>query len=180
MLETIRTGIYDSPLGTLTMAYGDEAITGLWIRGQKHFARTLPEGSIKERTPAFARAAEWLDRYFAGERPEMDLLLAPQGTPFQQTVWRLLRTIPYGQTITDGQLALLAAAELGRPAMSARAVGNAVGLNPISILIPCHRVIGAKGELTGYAGGLEAKRFLLTLEGASYRQGVPATQHCRT
>ena len=158
MPETIRTGTYDSPLGTLTMAYGDEAITGLWIRGQKRFARTLPEGSIKERTPAFARAAEWLDRYFAGENPAVDLPLAPAGTAFQLRVWRAVSDVAYGETVSYGELAR----RIG--CRSARAVGAALGKNPVWILIPCHRIIGADGSLTGYAGGLDKKAALLALE----------------
>jgi methylated-DNA-[protein]-cysteine S-methyltransferase len=107
----------------------------------------------------------WLKGYFSGMNSELDLPLAPRGTPFQQAVWKILLRIPRGATITYGEIARKVAEEMGRPHMSAQAVGGAVGRNPIAILIPCHRVVGADGSLTGYAGGLEKKRALLRLEG---------------
>lgn len=148
---------YASPLGALTLAAEGEALVGLWMEGQRHFGANLEltPGEL----PEFARASDWLDRYFAGERPEArELNLAPRGTPFQRAVWAKLFEIPWGETATYGDLAR----ELGS---AARAVGGAVGRNPISIIIPCHRALGANGSLTGYAGGLERKRWLLEHEG---------------
>ncbi len=152
---------YPSPVGTLTLAGMDDALCGLWIAGQKYFMASLPETPVRrDDLPVFDAARAWLTRYFAGERPAPgELPLAPFGTPFRQKVWRRLAAIPYGETIAYGQIA----AGLHS---SARAVGGAVGHNPISIIIPCHRVVGADGSLTGYAGGVAVKRALLTLEGA--------------
>lgn len=149
-----------SPLGELLLASDGRALTGLWLAGQRHFAATLPSGAVAmPDLPLFAQVGTWLGRYFAGARPEpTEFPLAPQGTPFRQSVWRALLAIPYGATRTYGQLA----DALG--CASARAIGGAVGHNPISIVIPCHRVVGVAGTLTGYAGGLEAKRALLALE----------------
>lgn len=156
------TSIYESPLGTLTLAEENGAITGLWIAGQKYFPQTLgPEGD----SPALMQAKSWLDRYFRGENPPIgELHLAPAGTPFRQAVWQLLLEIPYGETTTYAALAAKLAAARGIPHMSAQAVGGAVGHNPISILIPCHRVVGTNGTLTGYAGGVEKKEWLLRHE----------------
>ena len=161
------TSTYDSPLGTLLLAAEGVALTGLWLDGQKYFAAGLPEDAAEDPSlPALRTAAEWLDAYFAGDKPEARALkLAPGGSEFQKLVWNLLRDIPYGETTTYGALAAKAEARLGRRT-SARAVGAAVGRNPISILIPCHRVLGASGSLTGYAGGLDKKEWLLRHEGA--------------
>lgn len=150
---------YASPLGTLTIASDGQYITGLWMDGQKHFL--LPEQSVSCRDIAVIHAAKkWLDDYFLGNNTPLDgIPLLPTGTDFQKEVWSILMRIPYGQTVTYGEIA----AAMGKEKMSAQAVGNAVGRNPISILIPCHRVIGAKG-LTGYAGGIARKEYLLQLE----------------
>ena len=162
----MNTALYESPLGTYVMGEENGALVGLWLIGQKYFPKELPpvgsgEGEI------FARTRCWLDRYFAGERPEPgELKLAPKGSDFAREVWELLLEIPYGETVTYGQLARELAKRRGLEHMSAQAVGGAVGHNPISIIIPCHRVLGAKGQLTGYAGGLDIKRRLLELEGA--------------
>ena len=153
---------YESPdLGRLTLAADENGLVGLWMEGQKYFGAGLsPEAEENAAHPALLQAADWLGRYFAGERPcPGSLPLAPRGTDFQQRVWAGLLGIGYGRTVTYGALAR----ELGMPA-AVRAVAGAVGRNPISILIPCHRVVGADGRLTGYAGGLERKRFLLELE----------------
>lgn len=161
----MKAAIYESPLGSYVMAEEDGKLVGLWLMGQKYFPKELPpvgsgEGEI------FARTRRWLDAYFAGERPEPgELELRPKGSGFALEVWKLLLEIPYGQTVTYGQLAKELAQRRGLERMSAQAVGGAVGHNPISIIIPCHRVLGAKGQLTGYAGGLETKRRLLELEG---------------
>ncbi len=163
----ICTSVYESPLGPLLLAGEGESIVGLWLPGQKYYAAGLPENAAEDPSlPALRAAAEWLDAYFAGERPEAQALkLAPGGSEFQMLVWNLLREIPYGETTTYGALAAKAGTRLGRKT-SARAVGAAVGRNPISILIPCHRVLGASGSLTGYAGGLDKKEWLLRHEGA--------------
>lgn len=161
----IHTAFYDAPYGRYVMAAEDGALTGLWLEGQKYFPSTLPEPSGEE-TEIFARIRRWLDDYFAGRQPEVSALpLAPKGSDFAQSVWRLLLEIPYGHTVTYGQLAARLAQQRGLAHMSAQAVGGAVGHNPISLIIPCHRVLGAKNQLTGYAGGLDVKTFLLKLEG---------------
>ena len=153
---TTRLG---SPVGELTLASDGEALTGLWIAGQKYHSLGLEPGARDARLPVFEAAECWLERYFAGECPEPgELRLAPRGSPFRQMVWQQLLTIPSGEAVTYGELAR-------RLGASARAVGGAVGHNPISIIIPCHRVLGAGGRLTGYAAGLEVKLALLRLEG---------------
>lgn len=158
---------YPSPLGDMLLAERDGGLAGLWLEGQKYYPDTAGGGPAEKETPLLAQAKAWLDRYFAGERPAVsELKLTPAGGEFRQTVWRLLCEIPYGETVTYGALAEKAAARLGKASMSAQAVGGAVAHNPISVVIPCHRVVGADGSLTGYAGGLEAKRRLLALEGA--------------
>ena len=149
---------YASPVGELTLAGEGEYLVGLWLEGQKYFGAKLKlsgEGEL----PVFDRARDWLDRYFAGERPSpAELPLAPVGTAFQRSVWAKLCEIPCGEALTYGELAK-------RLHTSARAVGSAVGRNPISIIVPCHRIMGADGSLTGYAGGIERKRWLLAHEG---------------
>ena len=154
-----------SPLGPLTLASDGAAITGLWLAGQKDFASTLDiHASPAPDLPVFGQAAAWLTAYFTGAPLPAMPPLAPSGSPFRQAVWALLREIPYGATTTYG--ALTQALRARGIAAAPQAVGGAVGHNPISILIPCHRVVGADGSLTGYAGGVEKKRFLLELEGA--------------
>lgn len=172
-----RTARYASPLGELLLAGDARGLTGLWFEGQKHYARTLPADSCEGFLPVLAQTARWLDLYFSGAEPDFPVPLHPDGTPFQRAVWETLRTIPCGQTATYGQLAARLAAQRGGTRVSARAVGGAVGRNPISILIPCHRVLGADGSLTGYAGGLERKRRLLALEQAMRPQnGAPSAE----
>ena len=161
----IHTAFYDAPYGRYVMAAEDGALTGLWLEGQKYFPSDLPEPSGEE-TEIFARIRRWLDDYFAGRQPDVSALpLAPKGSDFAQSVWQLLLEIPYGHTVTYGQLAARLAQQRGLAHMSAQAVGGAVGHNPISLIIPCHRVLGAKNQLTGNAGGLDVKTFLLKLEG---------------
>lgn len=156
---------YQSPLGTITLACDGKAITGLWFNGQKYFGSSLPKQAEPFSHPLFADARRWLDVYFSGREPDFLPPLHPIGSPFRRAVWDLLLQIPYGQTTTYGALARQLAAQQGRATMSAQAVGGAVGHNAISILIPCHRVVGTNGSLTGYAGGVDKKERLLTLEG---------------
>lgn len=201
----IYTAHTNSPLGGITLASNGVSLIGLWFYGQKHFPAMLTnENSDYSNLPVFEQTRKWLDIYFAGKCPDFIPPLAPKGTTFQQEVWRLLLAIPYGKTVTYGEIAqrvvetyrgaspqgvtsqgtLLRNASLhgtspqnatlknmsrknmSRPtkSMSAQAIGGAVGRNPISLIIPCHRVIGANGSLTGYAGGLERKKYLLELE----------------
>lgn len=155
---------YPSPLGGITLASDGTALTGLWFDGQKYFGSTLLPGCEQKDLPVFDQTAQWLEQYFSGEAPAFTPPLLPQGSPFRQAVWGVLRTIPFGQTITYGEIAARLAEQQGRPCLSAQAVGGAVGHNPISLLIPCHRVVGAGGSLTGYAGGLGRKQRLLALE----------------
>jgi len=152
-----------SPIGTLYLASDGIALTGLWIEGQKYFP-SLEDSESNGQLPVFAQTRHWLDAYFAGTSLPALPLLAPQGSEFRQAVWQLLLEIPCGETTTYGALAQKLK-HAGIPA-APQAVGGAVGHNPISILIPCHRVLGADGSLTGYAGGTEKKRFLLELEGS--------------
>jgi len=157
----MRTAIIETPLGAIQAAAADKGLSGLWFVGQKYFPAAA-QTWVKEPTlPVFAALKSWLEDYFAGKNPEITLPLAPQGTAFQQAVWDILLKIPYGKTSTYGEIAAqLNAGKKG----AAQAVGGAVGHNPISLLIPCHRVLGAGGSLTGYAGGLDKKRALLELE----------------
>ena len=159
------TTTYDSPVGELTLASDGTAVCGLWLAGQKYFGGSVSDPMEPDRDAAgFALLRNWLDAYFGGERPSVaGLALAPRGSAFRQEVWKLLLEIPYGQTTTYGSLADRLRATRGRA--SALAVGGAVGHNPISIVVPCHRVVGADGSLTGYAGGIERKLWLLEHEG---------------
>ncbi len=158
------TSRYRSPLGEMLLAADETGVTGLWFAGQKYFARHLDKEHAEKEIPLFATVKHWLDVYFAGSEPDFTVPLHFTGTAFQNEVWGILCAIPYGQTTTYGEIAKQLAARRGLPHMSARAVGGAVGHNPISILVPCHRVVGLGGSLTGYAGGLERKRCLLALE----------------
>ena len=161
------TSIYPSRLGDILLAADEIGLTGLWFFGQSYFADTLPAEQIAQETPILAQAREWLDEYFSGKEPDFTPTLHPMGSPFRQAVWKLLLQIPYGQTTTYGEIARQLEKLQNRPHMSALAVGGAVGHNGISIIIPCHRVVGTKGSLTGYAGGLDKKMALLELEHAN-------------
>lgn len=156
---------YHSPVGTLTLAATQDAVTGLWFDNQKYFGSTLDAQAVEQQTPVLRCAAQWLDSYFRGENPAPELPLAPHGSPFRQAVWDILRQIPYGSLTTYGAIAKHLEQQTGKH-VSAQAVGGAVGHNPISILIPCHRVVGTNGSLTGYAAGIDVKIGLLKLEGA--------------
>lgn len=172
MNKIIYITYYDSILGKLTIASDGENIIGLWIEGQKYFADTIKNENIikKDDISIFIKTKEWLDRYFRGERPDIkELKLSPKGSEFRQNVWKILCRIPYGQTITYGKIAKEIAKLMNKNSMSAQAIGNAVGHNPISIIIPCHRVVGTNGGLTGYAGGIDKKRGLLELENADVK-----------
>lgn len=162
----ILTQRYASPLGEILLAAEESGLIGLWFDGAKYFAAGLPADCAEGNSPALAEAARWLDIYFSGREPSLLPPLHPRGTAFQRAVWALLQAIPYGETTTYGELARQLAERNGLPHMSAQAVGSAVGHNPLSILIPCHRVAGADGSLTGYAGGVERKLALLQLERA--------------
>ena len=155
---------YDSPLGGILLAADDVGLTGLWFDGQKYFARGLSNERIVQETSVLAEAKRWLDIYFTGKAPDFTPPLHPIGSAFRRSVWEILLQIPYGQTATYGEIARQLAKKQGLERMSAQAVGGAVGHNKISIIIPCHRVVGADGSLTGYAGGLDKKRALLSLE----------------
>ena len=157
---------YHSPLGEILLAADGEGLRGLWFAGQKYFARGLAAETAEQETPVLAEAKRWLDVYFSGREPDFTPPLHPAGSAFQRAVWALLLQIPYGRTTTYGALAKALSAARGLPGMSAQAVGGAVGHNPVSLIIPCHRVVGANGSLTGYAGGIEKKVRLLVLEGA--------------
>ena len=157
------TFITQTPLGAVQAAADDDALRGLWFTGQKYFPAAAETWHNRPDYPVFAALEAWLKDYFSGKNPAVTMPLSPEGTDFQQAVWKLLLEIPYGKTTTYGTIAAnLGAAKDG----AAQAVGGAVGHNPISLIIPCHRVLGADGSLTGYAGGLEKKRALLELEGA--------------
>ena len=156
----------DTPLGKIQAAACDNAICGVWFIGQKYFPSETETWLKAPDYPVFVSLGIWLKDYFARKKPEIRFPLLPRGTDFQQAVWKLLLEIPYGKTTTYGAIAALLSA--GKKAQS-QAVGGAVGHNPISLIIPCHRVLGADGSLTGYAGGLEKKRALLDLEEAKYR-----------
>lgn len=148
------------------LAADEIGLTGLWFEGQKYFANTLPDEHILQETEILAEAKKWLDAYFSGEEPKFTPPLHPDGSIFRQAVWKILLQIPYGQTITYGEIAGKMAEIKNTSRMSAQAVGGAVGHNEISIIIPCHRVVGTNGSLTGYAGGIDKKISLLELEHA--------------
>ena len=157
---------YDSPLGGITMASDGNALTGLWFDGQKYFAEGLDTNLKELDLPVFEQTDQWLNIYFSGKAPSFTPLLKMKTTPFRKAVWKIMLTIPFGQTMTYGEIAERIAREKGLTRMSAQAVGGAVGHNAISLIIPCHRVVGTNGSLTGYAGGIDKKAKLLTLEQA--------------
>ncbi len=173
MLSNIKDNMdyiwhYESPLGGMTLASDGKALLGLWFNDQQHFGEGLKGGEIEKKLPIFEETIRWLDIYFSGNVPMFTPTLKIQATPFRKAVWEILLTIPYGKTMTYGEIAWRIAKEKGIPQMSAQAVGGAVGHNPISLIIPCHRVLGKNNSLTGYAGGLHRKIQLLELEGIHY------------
>ena len=157
---------YASPLGTIFLAADNGALAGLWLEGQKYFAATLDARHEETMLPIFEQTRRWLDNYFGGNDPGPTPPLHLQGSPFRLAVWEILRQIPFGKTITYGDIAREIARRQGSKTVPAQAVGGAVGHNPVSIIVPCHRVVGSNGSLTGYAGGLDRKVKLLTLEKA--------------
>lgn len=169
----------DSPVGKLTLAGKEDFLSGLWIEGQKYFGGGILENALwNPDLEVFKRTEKWLTSYFSGQKPEIARLpLFPHGSPFRQAVWELLCEIPYGQVVTYGEIAKKTAEKIGRDSMSAQAIGGAVGHNPISIIIPCHRVVGANGSLTGYAGGIAVKEKLLKLEKAELHTVLKKEEH---
>lgn len=161
------TSHYDSPLGGITLASDGKALTGLWFDGQKHFAATLSKEHEEADLPVFGETRRWLDTYFSGMKPGFTPRLRVAATPFRRRVWESLLRIPYGKTTTYNAIAKEIASERSLGSMSAQAVGGAVAHNPISLIIPCHRVVGSDGSLTGYAGGMDRKTRLLQLERAA-------------
>jgi len=159
-MDTIR--YYDSPIGKITIAAADGAVIGLWFEGQAHYGAAISSSRAEGNDPACEDAVRWLDCYFAGEIPDFTPAVRMRGTAFQKDVWQLLMSVPYGGTESYGQIA--ERLRQTRGSASARAVGSAAGRNPVSLIIPCHRILGAGGALTGYAGGLERKKWLLEFE----------------
>lgn len=162
----IFTQHYASPLGGILLAADEIGLTGLWFDGQKYFARDLPVERTEQETSVLTEAKRWLDVYFDGREPDFMPPLHPIGSAFRQSVREILLQIPYGKTMTYGEIARRLAEKQGLSQMSSQAVGGAVGHNKISIIIPCHRVVGTNGSLTGYAGGIGKKVKLLELEHA--------------
>ena len=153
-----------SPLGEVRLRSDGEALIGLWFVGQVNDAKDIDDIERKKDLPIFGQVESWLESYFSGKQTSITIPLQPKGTSFQQRVWQILQEIPYGETMTYGEIAQRIAKEKGDETFSAQAVGQAVGKNPISILIPCHRVLGKNGALTGYAGGVHRKEQLLRIE----------------
>lgn len=155
---------YSSPLGKMLLAADNVGLSGVWFDGEKYFAYHLEKQYEEKENPFLQQTKRWLDMYFSGKEPDFTVPLHFIGTDFQNEVWQILCTIPYSQTVTYGEIAKQIAAKRGIARMAAQAVGGAIGRNNISIIVPCHRVIGAKGDLTGYAAGLDKKIKLLLLE----------------
>lgn len=156
---------YSSPIGKMLIASDGEAICGVWFYGQKHFPST--DFIVNDDLAIFKKVANWLDDYFNGKNPKVNFRLKPQGSQFRRRVWKILSEIPYGETKTYGEIASMIS-----PEMSSQAVGGAVGHNPISIIVPCHRVLGKDGKLSGYAGGIDRKISLLKLEGIDFKNNL--------
>ena len=175
------TSQYQSPLGEILIAADEKGLTGLWFFGQKYFALHLDKENVVEETKILKDTKKWLDVYFSGKEPSFKLPLHLTGTDFQNEVWKILCSIPYGKTMTYGQIANILAKRRGIAKMSAQAVGGAVGHNEISIIVPCHRVVGSQGSLTGYAGGIDRKIALLKLENVKMdKLYIPKkVQHCK-
>ncbi len=160
------TNKYNSPLGKILLAADDDGLTGLWFEGQKYFAHNLDSDHKEKDLPIFNDTKKWLDVYFSGKAPDFNLSLHFLGTDFQKEIWSILYAIPYGSTVTYNEIAAQYVKKNGIASMAAQAVGSAVAHNKISIIVPCHRVVGSNGSLTGYAGGIDKKIKLLKSEGA--------------
>lgn len=171
--EKQYTDTYQSPVGGITLASNGESLTGLWFDGQKYFADNLSAEHEEKRLPVFEQTKEWLDCYFAGKVPDFIPLLHFDSSPFRLAVWQILLQIPRGKVMTYGEIAGIIARQKGHKTMSAQAIGGAVGHNPISVIVPCHRVVGSNGSLTGYAGGIDKKSKLLILEGVNMEKSFP-------
>lgn len=155
---------YNSPLGSITIASDEASVTGIWFENSRFFSKALSGKYINQATAAAEQAVHWLDIYFNNKIPDFTPPLQLNGTDFRLTVWKILLDIPYGETVSYGDIAKTVAEKQGIAKMSAQAVGNAIGHNPISIIVPCHRVVGSNGSLTGYSGGIERKKALLDIE----------------
>lgn len=164
---------YASPLGGITLAGNGEALTGLWFDDQKYFPHKLISESTDAELPIFTQTVKWLDTYFSGNAPDFTPQINLQTTPFRKAIYEILLTIPYGQTMTYGEIANIIAEQRSIARMSAQAIGGAVGHNPIAIIVPCHRVVGANGSLTGYAGGIDRKIELLKNENIDFSSLTP-------
>lgn len=162
------TQYYESPLGKILLSSTQTHLTGLWFVGQKYYAATLPKEHCEKDLAIFGQTRKWLDTYFSGSKPDFTPPLSMETTPFRKAVWEILLTIPYGHTMTYGEISKIIAKQKGQASMSAQAIGNAVGHNAISLIIPCHRVVGANKNPTGYAGGIDRKIYLLNLENPDY------------
>lgn len=160
----IYTTYYNSPLGKISLAADEEGLIGLWFEKQKYSADVCKGNTVDREVDILKETKQWLDIYFSGKEPDFTPHIHMIGSDFRKAVWNILLEIPYGHTITYGEIAKRIAAERGIAKMSAQAVGGAVGHNPISVIIPCHRVVGTNGNLTGYGGGIDKKIQLLTLE----------------
>ncbi len=167
----IFTDSYESPLGSILLAGDEEGLTGLWFReGSRYVGQGLSRDAVPRDMAYFDQAKQWLDIYFTGHDPGFLPRIHFIGSAFRNRVGEMLCEIPFGQTVTYGQIAARIARERGSGSMSAQAVGGAVGHNPISVIVPCHRVVGADGNLTGYGGGIQRKKALLKLEGVDMSQ----------
>lgn len=169
---------YQSPLGDITLSSNGIELTGLWFDGQKYFGNTLPKEYEEKTLPVFEKSVCWLDIYFSGKAPDFTPPLCMQATPFRKAIREIMMAIPFGKTMTYGEIADKIAKQKGISKMSAQAVGSAVGHNSISLIIPCHRVVGTNGNLTGYAGGIDKKILLLNLEKADMTSFFVPKKHC--
>lgn len=160
----IYVSYYKSPIGDITMASDSDGLCGLWFDGQKYFASTVKGETEERELPVFEQTKKWLDIYFSGKEPDFMPKLVLNGSEFRRSVWNILLTISYGSVMTYGEIAKIIAQKNGVAKMSAQAVGGAVGHNPVSIIVPCHRVVGTNGNLTGYAGGIDKKISLFKIE----------------
>ncbi len=170
------TSLYQSPVGEILLAADEIGVVGIWFKDEKYYAACLAPNNLPRETPIIQTVKKWLDLYFAGKEPDFTPPLHMLGTPFQIAVWRILQTIPYGQTTTYHAIAQKIATARGLPCMSAQAVGTAVGKNNLNLIVPCHRVVGSNNSLAGYAGGIDKKIQLLKLEGG-YRDVYFVPEH---